>query len=67
MSPGGIPLSEWSGSGATRELEQTIREFNAQSSRQTRQLLVLTWVIAALTFVMTIGVAMQIYISLSSQ
>jgi len=55
-----IPLSEWSGSGATNELHDTIRRFNAEASRQTRQLLILTWVIAALTAVTAVGVAVQI-------
>jgi uncharacterized membrane protein len=59
----GIPLSEWSGSGATRELHESIREFNQQTARQTRQLIVLTWVIAVLTAIMTLGVAVQIVLA----
>jgi len=63
---GGIPLSEWSGSGATKQLEETIKKFNEETSRQTRQLLILTWVIAILTFVMTVGVGLQIYLAIST-
>lgn len=58
-----IPLGQWSGAEATRELEQTIREFNAAAERQTRQMLRLTWVIVGLTAVMTIGVAAQIILA----
>jgi len=61
MPGGGIPLSQWSGSGATDELRKVIIEFNEQSSKQTRQLMVLTWVIAGLTFIMTVGVGVQIW------
>lgn len=60
MSQGGVPLSEWSGSGATRELEQTIRTISVEATKQTRQLIRLTWAIAALTLVMTVGVVVQI-------
>jgi hypothetical protein len=33
---GGIPLSEFSGSGATRELHETIERFDDATSRQTK-------------------------------
>ncbi len=56
----GIPLSEWSGSGATRELQATIREFNEKAEKQTRQLVRLTWIIAILTFLMLVAVGVQI-------
>lgn len=55
-----IPLSEWSGSGATRELLASIQEFNQQAARQTRHLILLTWVIAILTFAMLAAVVVQI-------
>lgn len=58
-----IPLSEISGSGATRELHASIKEFNDKSSRQTRQLIILTWVIAALTGLMLICVIVQIVLA----
>jgi len=63
----GIPLSEWSGSGATKELEQTIHAFNIQAARHTHQLLALTWVIAALTLIMSIGLGVQIYLAVRGQ
>ena len=61
MPERGIPIGKWSGSDATRELHQTIKTFNAETSRQTRTLIRLTWIIAALTFVMAIEVAWQLW------
>jgi hypothetical protein len=61
MANSGIPIGQWSGSDATNALHQTIRD----STRHTTQLLVLTWAIAALTLVMTIGLVVQIYIALN--
>ena len=58
-----IPLGQLSGSDATKELHETIKQFNIETSRQTRQLLVVTWVIAILTFVMAVGVGVQIYLA----
>jgi hypothetical protein len=63
MAYTGIPLSEWSGSGATKDLEQTVRRLAEQSARQSRQMLYLTWAIAVLTLVMTVGVAVQIFLA----
>ena len=40
MAPGGVPLPEWSGSGATKQLEETIKKFNEETSKQNRQLLI---------------------------
>ncbi len=62
---GGIPLGEWSGSAATKELHETIKTYQEESSRQTTQMIRLTWVIAGLTFVMLIGLGAQIYLALS--
>jgi len=64
--PPNIPLSEWSGSGATRELHETIKAFNEASAKQTRQLLILTWVIAVLTTTMTIGLGIQIWLAIKA-
>lgn len=47
----GIPLSEWSGSGATDRLRETIIELNSTTERQTTRLLQLTWVLVVLTAV----------------
>jgi hypothetical protein len=74
MVRGGIPLEEWSGSGATkalhettkellqttRTLRQTIDEYQKQSSRQTRWLIWLTFAIAVLTVVLVFGLGFQI-------
>ncbi len=59
----GIPLSQWSGSDATKELQETIKRFNVASANQTKQLLVLTLVIAILTSLMLIGLGVQIYLA----
>ena len=62
---GGIPLSEWSGSGATRQLEATIREFNEETSRQTATMIRLTRWIVVLTVVLVVGLVVQIIIALA--
>ena len=59
----GIPVDEWSGSGATKALHETINQFTEQSTRQTARLIALTRVLAGLTFVMLIGLAIQIYLA----
>jgi hypothetical protein len=64
MVQGGIPLGEWSGSDATRELHKTIKDFSDASSRQTTKMIRLTWVIVFLTVAMLIGLAVQIYLAL---
>jgi hypothetical protein len=60
-----IPLSEWSGSGATRELAAMLKEFNEQSSRQTERMLQLTWAILAMTATMSVAVGVQIWLAVS--
>jgi hypothetical protein len=52
MSPVGIPLSEWSGSGTTERLRETIVELSAKTERQTTQVVRLTWVLVILTVVL---------------
>jgi hypothetical protein len=54
VSKSGIPLGEWSGSAATERLRETIDVYNEKATRQademvrlTRQLVVLTWLLAA--------------------
>jgi hypothetical protein len=58
---GGIPIPQWSGSGATDRLREVIEKFNMEASRQSKQMLVLTRWIAALTVVMVLAVFVQIY------
>jgi hypothetical protein len=60
--PSSIPLPDFSGSGPTDRLHQTIREFNERSALQTDTMLRLTRVVAALTFVMLLAVVVQIYL-----
>jgi len=60
MVDGAIPLGEWSGSTATRELHATIREFNSAATQQTTIMLRLTRWILVLTVVMTAAVVVQI-------
>jgi hypothetical protein len=59
----GIPLGEWSGSDAIRELHESIKEFNRKTTKQTTQLVILTWVLAVLTFLMLVGLGFQIYLA----
>lgn len=58
MAP--IPLGEWSGSAATRELHETIREFNALAAKQTAAIIQLTRILVLLTVLMLIGLVVQI-------
>ena len=58
-----IPLSEWSGSAATGELHETIKQFNETSKKQTDQIVQLTKVIVWLTVAMLGAVLVQIYIA----
>jgi hypothetical protein len=57
-----IPIGKWSGSDATEALHASIKAYSDQASVQTRQMLRLTWVIAILTSVMLVGLAIQIYL-----
>jgi hypothetical protein len=60
---GGVPLDIWNGSRAIKELHATITEFNRQSETQTKRMIQLTLAILALTAVMLVGVAVQIYLA----
>ena len=53
----------WSGAGATRELHETIKRFDEAATRQTSRLIGLTWVIAALTLAMFLGLVAQIWLA----
>jgi hypothetical protein len=63
MSQGGVPLSEWSGSGATRELHETMKQFVATSEKQSAQMIRLTSQLKWLTWAMLIAVFVQIYLA----
>jgi len=55
-------VSDIDGSWAVNALHESLKTFNAQSSRQTEQMLRLTKAIAVLTLVMLVGLAVQIYL-----
>ena len=59
----GIPLDEWSGSGATRELHATVKAFTATSDRQAKTMIGLTWAIFGLTVALVIGLAVQLWLA----
>ena len=60
------PLGQWSGSDATRELTATIVELSNASDRQNRTMVRLTWAISIMTFVMVIGVGVQIWLAIEA-
>jgi hypothetical protein len=60
MALHGIPLSEWSGSGATRELQETIKQQIASTDKQSKLIWRLTVFMAVLAFVQTIAAVVQI-------
>lgn len=64
MSKGGISLSEWSGSSATRELHETIKRFVETSDRQSSEMIRLTAQLKWLTWAMLLAVVVQIYLAL---
>ncbi len=64
LANSGIPLGEWSGSNATRELHETIKQFNAAADEQTRQMVRLTKKIMWLTVAMLVLVGVQIVVAI---
>jgi hypothetical protein len=62
MPKSSIPLSEWSGSGATHELHETIKQYVTIAEQQTRAMIRLTWTITALTVVMIGEAGWQIWL-----
>ncbi len=49
---------------SVNELQETIKIFNEQSSKQTEKLVKLTWWIVGLTVAMLVGLVVQIILSL---
>jgi prophage DNA circulation protein len=49
---------------AVNKLQETIKTFNEQSSKQTEKMIKLTWGIVALTIVMVAGLVVQIILVL---
>jgi hypothetical protein len=60
------PGVKWPGAGATNKLHETIKQFNEVATRQTGRLVVLTWVIAALTLLLVLGLGVQIGLAICS-
>jgi hypothetical protein len=63
---GGVPLSEWSGSGATDRLRETIERYSDVTATQTAQLIRLTRALVTLTAILCIGLIVQIVLALTS-
>ena len=59
-----IRVGELSGSDATNALHETIAKSNEIASRQTQRIIVLTYAILFLTVVMTVMVAVQVWVAL---
>jgi hypothetical protein len=55
-----IPLSELSGSGATRELHESIKTFNETATKQAESMIRLTKAIMWLTVVMLLAAIAQV-------
>lgn len=64
MPESGIPISEWSGSGATDHLRETISEFNATTAEQTAQLVRLTKALVVLTALLFVGLLVQVVLAI---
>lgn len=60
-----IPLSEWSGGGATDRLRETVATYSDATSKQTEAMLRLTRQLVALTWVLVLGLAIQIVVALA--
>ena len=63
MASSGIPLSEWSGSGATHELHETIRKQIDATNKQSETILKLTWATVFLGVVQVLATIVQLIIS----
>jgi hypothetical protein len=59
-----VPLNAWNGSVATEEQTKKLDEFNAASARQTKSIIGLTRALVALTIVMTVLVAIQVWVTI---
>lgn len=65
--PDNVPLSEWSGSGATDRLRETLDEYNRATARQTAQLIRLTRALVVLTVLLLVGLVVQIWVALAAR
>jgi hypothetical protein len=62
-SEGGIPLSEWSGSGATDRLRVTVERYSEVTAEQTAELIRLTRFLVILTWLLFFGLIVQIFLA----
>jgi len=60
----GIPLSDWSGSGATDRLRETVVEYSEATTKRTVQLVRLTWILVILTGLLFVGLVVQVALAL---
>jgi hypothetical protein len=54
MSNGGIPLGQWNGSDATRDLHNAIIQIHDINAKESQKMLRLTWAILILTFIILV-------------
>jgi hypothetical protein len=64
MAKSGIPLSEWSGSGATKHLEETVTALNERTEAQTAEMIRLARTLTRMTAVMAVAVVVQIAVGI---
>jgi hypothetical protein len=63
MTKGGIPLSEWSGSGATDRLRETVETYSEATTKQTAELIRLSRRLVLLTGLLFIGLIVQVVLA----
>ena len=63
MSKGGIPIEEWSGSGATKRLHESISAYNERAEEQTAKMVRLTRTVTRLTWAMVGLVVVEIVVA----
>jgi hypothetical protein len=59
----GVPLGEWSGSDATNRLRAVIEKQHEETVKQTTRMVLLTWAMFALTFVMVLATIIQVWLA----
>jgi hypothetical protein len=64
MAQSGIPLGEYSGSKATNALHNTIKEYNEQTSEQTKTMIRLSWAMTGLAVASLVASGVQIWLAL---
>lgn len=59
----GSSEGRFSGSAATAELRKTIETFNTAATKQAAEMIRLTWILVALTIVLTVGLGVQLAVA----